>query len=66
MSYHYGQLDLSPARGLSESYRTHLKLIALDRRESWGVYTPIPISYFCGELLPRTYEPCEVQESPRA
>ena len=29
------------------------------------LYT-ILISYFCGELLPRTHEPCEVQESPRA
>ena len=47
MSYHYGQLELSPARGLSEWYRTHLKLIALDRRESQGVYTRIPRSYFC-------------------
>lgn len=37
MSYHYGQLGLSPARGLPESYRTHLKLIVLDRRESRGV-----------------------------
>lgn len=26
MSYHYGQLDLSPARGLPESYRTQARL----------------------------------------
>ena len=55
MSYHYGQLELNPARGLSEWYRTHLKLIALDRRKSQGVYTRIPRSYFCWGLLLRTY-----------
>ena len=42
MSYHYGQLELSPTRGLLEWYRTHLKITLLDRWESRGVYTPIP------------------------
>lgn len=46
MSYHYGQLELSPTRELLEWYRTHLKIIPLDRRESQGVYTQIPTSYF--------------------
>ena len=55
MSYHYGQLELSPTRGFLEWYRTHLQIIPLDRWESRGVYTPIPTLL----LLRASPETCE-------